>query len=196
MASARKAVPRGASAHRVLVPRTQAVGLMLRVTFAQDVRHVQTVTYGVFVYRLGVINAGPGVAEDVQLSLQGVEPFPAGFRGGFPHRMGPQIYGPDTVRSDYQPSGVRIVGGQEEYFAVVECWSRGDGSGNLTVVGLDGFEEHGPGLKRHRWTTMRPGDCWTLVLWLSATAADPQILGVELRPQDDRLDFRLLTTSG
>ena len=28
MASARKAVPRGASAHRVLVPRTQAVGIM------------------------------------------------------------------------------------------------------------------------------------------------------------------------
>lgn len=163
----------------------------LRVTFAQRPRYVQAQTHGV-VYRVGVINGGPGPAADVQLSLQNVEPLPAGFRGGFPHRLGPQVYGPSTVQSDYQPPGVRIGEGEEEYFSVVQCWL--SGGGNLTIVGLDGFEEHGPGLKRHRWTTMQPGDRWTLTLRLSATAADPQVHRVELRQEGNGLDFRLLTT--
>jgi hypothetical protein len=107
-------------------------------------------------YRLVVYNPGPGVAENVEAALLGVDPRPSDpmFRGRFPYRL------PNSLG---EMKGTRVNEKGEEVYDLLHSWLNAEGF--RTVLGVDGWDARRP-------IRMSTDEAFTLHIRVSAANAE------------------------
>jgi len=140
-------------------------------------------------------NEGPGVAENVQIELNDVQPRPlyADFLHRFPQPVAFPVGEPVASAQYHAAAGRRINEGESASFPLIVL--RRNDNGAFGVVGVDGVDTRSNGQAEHRWTAFALGERWDLHLRVSAANADPQEIVVTVEREGERLIARLASAS-
>ncbi len=144
-------------------------------------------------YLVGVYNHGPGVAENVQVTLLSLDPRPRypAYQGRFPWHLGlPIADSMATPQAGYVP-GRAINEHEEVCYEFADAWRSAPPDSRLIIAGLDGADVRGAGLQSFRYCAMADDERWELRIAVSAANAERQVARLILLPDGERLNITL-----